>query len=205
MHTLTTRASANLNAAPVVISESFALLLGLSLGFALLRRRSRLMAAESCTGGLVSHWVTAIGGSSQWFDGGVVSYANAAKQQLLGVEAQTLQTHGAVSQAVAAQMAAGLQQRHSGFFAAGQNQPGLCSVAITGVAGPQGGQPGKPVGTVWFGWAGPSAAATATTANTIPAETQCRRFAGDRAQIQRQAAAWAIAGLVARLSRPAAI
>jgi nicotinamide-nucleotide amidase len=174
------------------ISDRYGLLLGLSLGFALMRRGGRLMAAESCTGGLVSHWTTAIGGSSQWFDGAVVSYANAAKTALLGVDPESITTHGAVSPRVARQMADGLRTRHQLLL----HNPELpCySLAVTGVAGPQGGRPDKPVGTVWFGWAGPSGT-----------ETEVRLFAGSRGQIQRQAAAWAMAGLFSRLCRAAPI
>ena len=97
---------------PVPISDRFALLLGLSLGFALSRRQSRLMTAESCTGGMISQWVTAIGGSSQWFDGAVVSYANVAKQHLLGVSSHSLEQEGAVSEVVARQMADGIRDQH---------------------------------------------------------------------------------------------
>lgn len=176
----------------VEISDRHGLLLGLSLGFALVRCGGRLMAAESCTGGLVSHWTTAIGGSSQWFDGAVVSYANTAKTALLGVDPESIATHGAVSPGVARQMADGLRTRHQSLL---QNFESPCySLAVTGVAGPQGGRPEKPVGMVWFGWAGP-----------LGTETEVRLFAGSRGQIQRQAAAWAMAGLFSRLCRSAAI
>ncbi len=171
------------------ISDRFALLLGLSLGFALNRRQSRLMTAESCTGGMISQWVTAIGGSSHWFDGAVVSYANATKQHLLGVSSHSLDEHGAVSEQVARQMADGIRKRHVE-LTGGSTTP-LYGLSVTGIAGPQGARPGKPVGLVWFGWSGPS-----------ETETQSREFGGDRADIQRQAAAWAMAGLFARLCRP---
>ncbi len=175
---------------PVPISDRFALLLGLSLGFALSRQQSRLMTAESCTGGMISQWVTAIGGSSQWFDGAVVSYANATKQQLLSVSFHSLEKDGAVSEAVARQMADGIREQHSRLVT-GPATP-LYGLSVTGIAGPQGGRPGKPVGLVWFGWSGP-----------LGTETQSRQFGGARADIQRQAAAWSMAGLFARLCRPA--
>lgn len=172
------------------ISDRFALLLGLSLGFVLSRRQGRLMTAESCTGGLISHWVTAIGGSSHWFDGAVVSYANATKQHLLSVSFHSLEEHGAVSEPVAREMVDGLQRQHVQLSAGSTVSAPLYGLSVTGIAGPQGGRPDKPVGLVWFGWSGPSGTQTA-----------CRQFAGGRAEIQRQAAAWAMAGLFARLSR----
>jgi nicotinamide-nucleotide amidase len=167
-------------------------LAALSAGFALARRDAKLMVAESCTGGLVSHWLTAIAGSSHWFDGGVVSYANTSKIGFLGVSEQTLARYGAVSLEVAGEMADGLLQRHHQMLASGLGHVPrrLYAMAITGIAGPQGGQPGKPVGTVCFAWAGP-----------FGLETGRRRFAGDRQAIQAQAAWWALAGLFARLTR----
>lgn len=174
---------------PSPISDRFALLLGLSLGFALRRQQARLMTAESCTGGMISQWVTAIGGSSQWFDGAVVSYANVAKQHLLGVSSHSLDAHGAVSEQVARQMADGIRKRHGELMAGSKTT--LYGLSVTGIAGPQGGRPGKPVGLVWFGWSGPSGT-----------DTRSREFGGGRADIQRQAAAWAMAGLFARLCRP---
>ena len=173
---------------PTEISDRFTLLLGLSLGFALRRHRGRLMAAESCTGGLVSHWVTAIGGSSHWFDGAVVSYANAAKEGLLGVSGHALEEYGAVSEPIARQMADGIRQRHTE-LPLGHRGPHY-SLSVTGIAGPQGGRPDKPVGLVWFGWSGPAGT-----------DTQVQQFRGDRAQIQRQAAAWVMAGMFARACR----
>ena len=99
--------------------------------------------AESCTGGLVGASLTAVSGSSAWFAGGVISYANDVKTGLLGVDAAVLAANGAVSKPVVRQMAAGVC-RLTGARAA---------MAISGVAGPGGGTALKPVGTVWFGWA----------------------------------------------------
>ena len=111
-----------------------------ALGEALLARGWLCGLAESCTGGLAGAVCTAIPGASQWFAGGVISYANAVKIRVLGVDAETLEALGAVSEAVARQMA-----------------EGVCRVldvragmAITGVAGPGGGSAEKPVGTVWL-------------------------------------------------------
>ena len=102
-----------------------------------------LATAESCTGGLIAAALTGIAGSSAAFDRGFVTYSNAAKQDMLGVSAQTLSAHGAVSEPVAAEMAKGAL-RHS--------QAAL-AVAVTGIAGPGGGTAEKPVGMVCFGYA----------------------------------------------------
>lgn len=169
------------------------LLVALASGFMLARRNAKVMVAESCTGGLVSHWLTAIAGSSRWFDGGVVSYANAAKVGFLGVSEQTLARFGAVSKEVAGEMADGLAHRHHQMLTAGCGHipKELYALAITGIAGPQGGEPGKPVGTVCFAWVGP-----------FGMESTQQRFAGDRQAIQCRAAHFALAGLMARLTRP---
>jgi nicotinamide-nucleotide amidase len=97
--------------------------------------------AESCTGGLIAERLTAVPGSSAYVDRGWVTYTNAAKMAELGVAEATLHAHGAVSEPVAAEMAAGALARSAARVA----------VAVTGVAGPSGGTPAKPVGTVCFG------------------------------------------------------
>ena len=113
------------------------------LGARLLERGEWLVTAESCTGGWVAQTVTAIAGSSGWFDRGFVTYSNAAKRDMLGVPETTLDRHGAVSEATARAMAIGALEHSRGDW----------SVAITGIAGPSGGTPDKPVGTVCFAWA----------------------------------------------------
>src|SRR5258705_13024338 len=97
-----------------------------------------LTTAESCTGGWVAEAVTMIPGSSEWFERGFVSYTYISKREMLGVREETLERHGAVSEDVVLEMAAGaLAHSHA-----------QVSVAVSGVAGPGGGTPGKPVGTV---------------------------------------------------------
>jgi len=114
----------------------------LALAEALRRRGWRLAAAESCTGGLIAAACTQVAGSSDWFERGFVTYSNAAKTELLGVDAALIETQGAVSEAVARAMATGALQR----------APVDLAVAVTGIAGPGGAVPGKPVGTVWLAW-----------------------------------------------------
>jgi nicotinamide-nucleotide amidase len=116
---------------------------GRALGAALLERGWRMATAESCTGGWIAQAMTATAGSSDWFECGLVTYSNTAKLSLLGVEAMTIERHGAVSVETARQMAVGALQVGGVDVA----------VAVTGVAGPSGGSPDKPVGTVCFGFA----------------------------------------------------
>ena len=147
-----------------------------------LRTRGWTMAtAESCTGGLIAGACTDLSGSSDWFERGLVTYSNAAKTELLGVPADIIAVHGAVSEPVARAMAAGVLA-HS---------PAQLAVAVTGVAGPTGGSAEKPVGTVWFGWATPQGVFT-----------EHRRFPGDRAAVRQATVAHALAGLLQRLPPP---
>jgi len=138
-----------------------------------------LATAESCTGGWVAKAVTAIAGSSDWFERGFVTYSNAAKQEMLGVSAGTLATHGAVSEQTAREMAAGALARSRAQVA----------LAITGIAGPAGGSPDKPVGMVCFAWSRQNGAPVAQT----------RHFEGDRESVRRQAVLAALQGVLALL------
>lgn len=120
------------------------------IGEILRRRRWSLGVAESASGGLISHRITNVPGSSLYFLGGVVSYDNKVKRELLGVKRETLDTFGAVSQEIAREMAEGVRR------ALGAD----IGLADTGIAGPTGGTPQKPVGTVWVGvssWRGTEA------------------------------------------------
>ena len=143
------------------------------LGARLKARGALLVTAESCTGGWAAEAVTAIAGSSEWFERGFVTYSNAAKEEMLGVRAETLKRHGAVSEETAREMALGALQRSRGSVA----------LAITGVAGPSGGSPAKPVGTVCFAWA----------LQGRPARAETRHFAGDREAVRRQSVEHALA------------
>lgn len=114
-----------------------------SIGQLLLPSRGFLVTAESCTGGGIAQAITAVPGVSAWFYGGFVTYSNEAKMNLLNVEGQALQSHGAVSPVVVEQMALGALNSTGARIA----------VSVSGIAGPGGGTPQKPVGTVWIGWA----------------------------------------------------
>jgi nicotinamide-nucleotide amidase len=133
------------------------------IGRHLVASGATLAVAESCTGGRVAAMCTAIPGSSRWFAEGLVTYSNAAKQRLLGVSPDTLAAHGAVSEPVAREMAAGCRERAGTTY----------GLSITGVAGPDGGSPEKPVGTVHLALASPDGVAHRMV-----------RLGGDRARIQ---------------------
>ena len=135
-----------------------------------------LATAESCTGGWAAQAMTAIAGSSVWFERGFVTYSNDAKQEMLGVSAATLKNHGAVSEETAREMALGALARSKASV----------SLAVTGVAGPTGGSDAKPVGTVCFAWA--------RKGGTVRSET--RRFAGDREAVRRQSVVRALEGVL---------
>jgi nicotinamide-nucleotide amidase len=135
----------------------------LPLADALRAQGWRLATAESCTGGLIAAACTAVAGSSDWFERGFVTYSNAAKTDLLGVPADLLADHGAVSREVALAMAQGALRR----------APVQLAVAVTGIAGPGGAVPGKPVGTVWLAWA---------TATDVQAELL--QLPGDRGAVR---------------------
>ncbi|WP_265588305.1 CinA family protein [Chitinilyticum piscinae] len=133
------------------------------IGQFLLARGETVTAAESCTGGLIAAALTAVGGSSGWFERGYVTYSNLAKSEMLDVPAAFIEGLGAVSEPVVAAMVQGACERAGAQW----------GIAVSGVAGPGGGSPDKPVGTVWLAWATPQGIVT---------ERQV--FSGDRAQIR---------------------
>ena len=149
---------------------------------ALLKRGWLLATAESCTGGLVAAACTALAGSSEWFERGVVSYSNAAKAELLGVDAVLIERCGAVSADVAAAMADGARLRSRA----------QAAIAVTGIAGPGGATQGKPVGTVWL------------AVSVEGCETSATRLqlAGDRHAVREQSVERALAALLARIEAP---
>ncbi len=110
------------------------------VGQLLLEKQQTLALAESCTGGLISRRITRIAGSSAYYYGGAVTYANEAKMNFLGVTPATLKKHGAVSEQTALEMARGIRERTGASI----------GLSVTGIAGPSGGSPEKPVGTVWM-------------------------------------------------------
>lgn len=145
------------------------------LGQELKRRGLMLATAESCTGGLLGAVVTAVPGSSHWYERGFITYTNIAKRELLGVKTETLTRFGAVSEPAARAMAEGaLAASHADL-----------TVAVTGIAGPGGGSPEKPVGTVCLAWA----------VRRQPARTVTEHFRGDRETIRRAAVKAALEGL----------
>ncbi len=137
----------------------------------------KLSCAESCTGGLLSASITSVPGASAIFPGSIVSYANEIKIKLLGITPETLKEKGAVSDVCAEQMARGVADLMGSDLA----------ISITGVAGPDGGTEQKPVGTVWFGFFCRGDSWT---------ETMC--FSGDRQDIRRQSAEFAMQILINR-------
>ncbi|CAN5861783.1 hypothetical protein BH11PSE8_BH11PSE8_04690 [soil metagenome] len=153
----------------------------LALAEALRKRGAHLATAESCTGGLIAAACTAVAGSSDWFERGFVTYSNEAKTESLGVPAELIVAHGAVSAEVARAMAEGAL-RHS--------RAGL-AVAVTGIAGPTGGSPSKPVGTVWM----------AVARRGEAAQAELLQLKGDRAAVREQTVAAALARLSAVAGR----
>ncbi len=146
------------------------------LGESLKKRKLLMVTAESCTGGWVSQVVTAVNGSSEWFDRGYVTYSDTSKSEMLGVRTETIAEHGAVSEAVVREMAEGaIAKSHA-----------QVAVAISGIAGPQGGTPAKPVGTVCLAWA----------MEGQQTRSGSTHFAGDRNMVRQQAVMAAMQGLV---------
>ncbi len=149
------------------------------VGAALKARGLMLATAESCTGGWISEAITAVPGSSEWFERGFVTYTYISKREMLGVKPETLQQYGAVSEQTVREMVEGaIVHSHA-----------QVAVAVSGTAGPSGGTPEKPVGTVCLGWG--------MKGTALHAET--RLFAGDRAAVRRQAVVLALNGVLAQL------
>jgi len=151
------------------------------LGLALTARGLKLVTAESCTGGLIAGACTSIAGSSDWFERGHVTYSNEAKTEQLGVPAEVIERHGAVSREVAMAMALG----------ALQHSRAQVAVAVTGIAGPGGGTPAKPIGTVWFGFA----------IGQDFVQTEVMLFPGDRGQVRAATVKHALVRLLSLVSR----
>lgn len=156
--------------------------LSAATGALLLERGWMLATAESCTGGWIAEVITATAGSSRWFDCGIVSYSNAAKQSLLGVSPDTLREHGAVSEQTVREMASGAIARSHAELA----------LAVSGIAGPGGAAPGKPVGTVCFAWA----------SRGRPPLSETLRFDGDREAVRRQTVIHALKALPRLIDAP---
>ncbi|HSP56980.1 MAG TPA: CinA family protein [Halomonas sp.] len=148
------------------------------MGRACRAQGATVTTAESCTGGGVANAITAVAGSSAYFETGYVTYSNAAKMRLLGVPVTVLEAHGAVSRETVEAMVAG----------ACRESRADIGVAISGVAGPDGGSPDKPVGTVWLAWG-----------DTRRVETECHHYAGDRQAVREQAVRDALIGLIRQL------
>ncbi len=125
--------------------------LEVQVGTLLRQRGMKLVAAESCTGGLIGHLITNIPGSSEYYLGSITAYAYETKERLLGVRNETLLTYGAVSEQTVLEMAQGARRVLSAHFPLDQ----MIGIAVSGIAGPGGGMPGKPVGLVWIGLSAP--------------------------------------------------
>ena len=154
--------------------------LAAEVGAALKARGLWLASAESCTGGWVGAAVTAVSGSSQWYERGFITYTNQSKQDMLGVDEATLARYGAVSEQTVREMAQGALQQSRADIA----------LAISGIAGPSGGTPEKPVGLVWFAWVAKN--------GVVRCEKQL--FPGDRREVRRQAVETALKGVLALLN-----
>jgi nicotinamide-nucleotide amidase len=146
------------------------------LGTLLLERGWHVTTAESCTGGWIAQTLTAVSGSSDWFETGFVTYSNVAKCALLQVDRLTIERYGAVSAETASEMAEGARKIGGADVA----------VAVTGIAGPSGGTPSKPIGTVWLGFAGTG----------VPTYTETHRFEGGRRAVRAHTVSVALCRLI---------
>jgi nicotinamide-nucleotide amidase len=149
------------------------------LGRRLAAKKAFLAVAESCTGGLIAKRITDVAGSSGWFERGLVTYSNQAKQDLLAISSDLLAQFGAVSRECAEAMARGLLVM----------TPADWALGVTGIAGPGGGSPEKPVGLVWLAW----------QRRGGKVESQVLQLSGTREQVRAAAADAALKGLLERL------
>jgi len=141
-----------------------------------MQRGIMLASAESCTGGWIGQTITAIAGSSRWYERGFITYSNLSKQEMLGVDERLLNKFGAVSEQIALEMAAGaISYSHA-----------QLSIAVTGIAGPGGATEGKPVGMICHGWAIKDGSVKSAVC----------LLEGDRESIRRQAVAIALQGAI---------
>lgn len=166
-------------------SDKQLLVLAQQVGVLLKQNELTLATAESCTGGWIGQVITAVPGSSNWFDRGFITYNNLAKQQMLSVTSTILTRFGAVSEQTARAMAHGAIKMSEAQIA----------VAVTGIAGPEGGTVNKSVGTVCFAWLIIQQENQSTSSRTC-------LFNGDREAIRRQAVATALQGLLDLLQNP---
>ena len=148
--------------------------LAADVGKALKAADYKLVTAESCTAGGLGFWITSVPGSSDWFDRGFITYSNQSKVDLLGVNPETINIHGAVSEQTAHAMAEG----------ALKNSRADLAIAITGIAGPDGGDTNKPVGTVWIACAG-RGMATIAEVDIYPGDRQAVRLGAIERALQR--------------------
>ncbi len=162
-----------------MISDQKLFLHATELGDLLMRRGIMLASAESCTGGWIGQTITAIPGSSKWYERGFITYMNLSKQEMLGIAEHTLNKFGAVSEQIVAEMAVGaIFHSHA-----------QLSIAVTGIAGPGGATEGKPVGMICHGWA--------IKAGLV--KSAVCMLEGDRESIRRQAVAIALQGAIGLL------
>ena len=150
--------------------------LSAEVGRVLVAGRLKLATVESCTGGWIGQSLTAVAGSSAWYERGFVTYSNASKNELVGVPRELISRWGAVSEPVVRAMARG----------ALSHSPADLALAVTGIAGPDGGSADKPVGTVWLGW----------IARTGTERTEQYLFKGGREAVRRQSVIEALSGLI---------
>ena len=153
--------------------------LSIGLGTRLIQGGWKIAVAESCTGGWISRVITGIPGSSQWFDLGLVTYSNLAKEENLGIAKALINNHGAVSEQVAIAMVTGV-------VALAKADIGI---SVTGIAGPDGGTPEKPIGTVCLGFLLPGGGV----------QVETNRFLGDRKKVRKEAVRRALSGIISRL------